>query len=256
MALWDGDDPETAKLAAKVRTPRRGRGAHSRHRPTRCRECMGSAGPELAETAARPAAGRPRLGVERGRLRHPIDRRGARRRFPTNPISSAASATASSTTVRCPTASPWTRPSRSAKWPRVTLISLLNPTTWLRRCRGFTWPTAVLSGGRDLTTPRAVARRIVDPHSRLRARRAAHHRAQRHRHQGSLGAGRSSRPSTRVRCGNSPAARRNSTRFPACSSVRLLKRVITRRGRCRVGATGRGAAGGPAGHDFMKPIAV
>jgi pimeloyl-ACP methyl ester carboxylesterase len=27
---------------------------------------------------------------------------------------------------------------------------------------GFTWPTAVLSGGRDLTTPRAVARRIVD----------------------------------------------------------------------------------------------
>jgi pimeloyl-ACP methyl ester carboxylesterase len=26
----------------------------------------------------------------------------------------------------------------------------------------FTWPTAVLSGGRDLTTPRAVARRIVD----------------------------------------------------------------------------------------------
>ncbi|MBJ7338002.1 alpha/beta fold hydrolase [Mycolicibacterium sp.] len=27
---------------------------------------------------------------------------------------------------------------------------------------GFTWPTAVLSGGRDLTTPRAVADRIVD----------------------------------------------------------------------------------------------
>jgi proline iminopeptidase len=27
---------------------------------------------------------------------------------------------------------------------------------------GFTWPTVVISGGRDLTTPRAVARRIVD----------------------------------------------------------------------------------------------
>ena len=27
---------------------------------------------------------------------------------------------------------------------------------------GFTWPTAVISGGRDLTTPRAVARRIAD----------------------------------------------------------------------------------------------
>jgi hypothetical protein len=27
---------------------------------------------------------------------------------------------------------------------------------------GFTWPTAVISGGRDLTTPRAVACRIVD----------------------------------------------------------------------------------------------
>ncbi|TPG31232.1 alpha/beta hydrolase [Mycolicibacterium hodleri] len=27
---------------------------------------------------------------------------------------------------------------------------------------GFTWPTVVLSGGRDLTTPRAVAQRIVD----------------------------------------------------------------------------------------------
>lgn len=27
---------------------------------------------------------------------------------------------------------------------------------------GFTWPTAVISGGRDLTTPRAIAQRIVD----------------------------------------------------------------------------------------------
>ncbi|MGD9620295.1 MAG: alpha/beta fold hydrolase [Mycolicibacterium sp.] len=34
---------------------------------------------------------------------------------------------------------------------------------------GFTWPTAVLSGGRDLTTPPAVARRVADliPHSVL-----------------------------------------------------------------------------------------
>ena len=39
---------------------------------------------------------------------------------------------------------------------------IAEPYDFVAAMPGFTWPTAVISGGRDLTTPRAVAQRIVD----------------------------------------------------------------------------------------------
>ena len=67
--LWDGDDPDTAELAAKVRTPGGGRRAHSRDRATRrghVRVCR----PRRAAPPTRPAPDGPRLVVGRTRLGH------------------------------------------------------------------------------------------------------------------------------------------------------------------------------------------
>ena len=145
--LWDGDDPETAALAPKVRQLVDG-------------EVLTPAAAQLAATVygfAGPAvlkrqldlllAGRPWLwsGAAAG---PPGFCSNARRRTVTSPTWSAGSGIANSITGPPPTASRSTLPSRFVSSPPVQRSSTPSPTTLSRRCRS--------SPGRQSSSPAAA----------------------------------------------------------------------------------------------------
>ena len=130
--LWDGDDPETAELAAKVRqlvddgvlSPR------PRNWP---RRSTGSRGPmcwRANSTCCWPGGD----GCGRRRPGRPGCCSSARRRIATSRTWSAGSATANSTTGRCPTVSRSTLPCLPRDRHGSQRISKPNRTTSSQRC--------------------------------------------------------------------------------------------------------------------------
>ena len=157
--LWDGDDPEAAELAPKVRklvddgvlTPAAGQLTAA---------VYGFAGPAVLTRQLDLL-----LRVDEDCGPCSIRRRGfcssAKRRIAMSQTWSAGSGSANSTTVRLPDGSPLDPAVAFREFAAQPLEFEAEPYDLEAEMPKFTWPTVVVSGGRDLITPRAVADEIV-----------------------------------------------------------------------------------------------
>lgn len=158
--LWDGDDPETAALAAKVRTLVEV-GALTPSSAQQAADMYGLGGPELLDrqldlllTGHDWVWGAVRIGTRllAGRstpLHHEPDLVG---RIGYRELNYAA----------VPDGKPLDPALAMRELATGDVDFVAEPVDLVAAMPEFTWPTVVIAGGRDLTTPRTVASRIAE----------------------------------------------------------------------------------------------
>ena len=253
--LWDGDEPETADLATKVRELV-GDGVLPTRAAQLAADMYGLGGPGTARPPARPAAERATTGCGA-----PSDWRArllAERNTPfhNEPDLVGRIGYRELNYGAVPDGKPLDPAVGAARnRPPATSISSREPYDLVAAMPGFTWPTVVISGGRDLTTPPAVARRIADliPDSVLVEMPNGGHSIIDIRER-LCARDREGRPG---RTADELPGRAAATRRRAQPAQRAAAEAGDHRGRGRgVGGAVGGAARGSSRHYFMKPIAV